>query len=129
MNVRNMGSSLVGRIIIENIAMHKISGDLPPWLIWKGSDVWLIQLAIRSGAQLTRAEGEHDGRLKLSVKAPPIEGRANQTIILTIANALGLPKNNVRLVSGLKSKRKSVLIEAPADNASLIIETLIRIGH
>lgn len=72
-----MESSLKARIIKENTAMHKISPQLPSWLIWRGNDQWLVQLAIRSGAKETRANGELGGRLKLLIKALPIEGRAN----------------------------------------------------
>jgi len=43
--------------------MHKISDDLPSWLIWRGNDQWLVQLAIRSVAKETRAEGVFDWRL------------------------------------------------------------------
>ena len=86
--------------------MQKISDDLPSWLIWRGNDQWFVQLTIRSDAKETCVDGEFDGRLRLFVKAPPIEGRANQTIVQSIASAVGLPKTRVDLVSGLKSKQK-----------------------
>ena len=109
--------------------MHKTSEDLPAWLIWRGNDQWLVQLAIRSGAKATRADGEFDGRLKLFVKAPPIEGRANQTIVQSIASAVGVSKSRVNLVSGLKSKQKSIVIEMPREAVSQLIEQLASIGH
>ena len=109
--------------------MHKFSDDLPAWLIWRGNDQWLVQLTIRSGAKETRADGEFDGRLKLFVKAPPIEGRANQTIVQSIVSAVGLPKTRVNLVSGLKSKQKSFVIEMPKEAATQLIERLASIGH
>jgi hypothetical protein len=109
--------------------MHKTSEDLPAWLIWRGNDQWLVQLAIRSGAKETRADGEFDGRLKLFVKAPPIEGRANQTIVQSIASAVGVSKSRVNLVSGLKSKQKSIVIEMPREAGTQLIEQLASIGH
>ena len=90
--------------------MHKNGDELPVWLDWK-HEGWLVQLAIRSGAQATRVDGVSNGRLKLFVKAPPIEGRANQTIITAIAEAVDTTRSGVQLVSGLKSKQKSVRIE------------------
>jgi uncharacterized protein (TIGR00251 family) len=104
--------------------MHKISDDLPSWLIWRDNDQWLVQLAIRSVAKETRAEGVFDWRLKLFVKAPPIEERANQTIVKSIASAVGLSKTRVNLVSGLQSKQKSVVIEMPREAAIQLIERL-----
>jgi uncharacterized protein (TIGR00251 family) len=109
--------------------MHKISDVLPAWLIWRGDDRWLVQLTIRSDAKETRAEGEFDGRLKLFVKAPPIEGRVNQAIVQSIASSVGVPASHVNLVSGLKSKKKSVTIETPKETAIQLIEQPASIGH
>ena len=106
-----MESSLKARIIKENTATHKITPELPSWLIWRGNDQWLVQLAIRSGARETHANGELDGRLKLPTKAPPIERRENQAIVL----AAGIPTSRVQLVSGAKSNHKSLVIEMSED--------------
>jgi uncharacterized protein (TIGR00251 family) len=124
-----MESSLKARIIKENTAMHKISPELPSWLIWRGNNQWLVQLAIRSGAKETRANGELDGRLKLSIKAPPIEGRANQAIVQSIALAAGIPTSRVQLVSGAKSKHKSLVIEMPEEASDSLAKQLASIGH
>ena len=109
--------------------MYKISSGLPSWLIWRGNDQWLVQLAIRSGAKENRGNGELDGRLKLSVKAPPIEGRANQAIVRAIALAAGIPTSRVKLVSGAKSKHKSLVIEMPEEASDSLAKQLASIGH
>ena len=109
--------------------MHKISPELPSWLIWRGKDQWLVQLAIRSGAKETRANGELDGRLKLSIKAPPIEGRANQAIVQLIALAAGIPTSRVKLVSGAKSKHKIPVIEMPEEAFDSFSKQLASIGY
>ena len=109
--------------------MHKISPKLPSWLIWRGNNQWLVQLAIRSGAKETRANGELDGRLKLSIKAPPIEGRANQAIVQSIALAAGIPTSRVQLVSGAKSKHKSLVIEMSEEASDLLAKQLASIGQ
>ena len=109
--------------------MHKISSKLPSWLIWRGNDQWLVQLVIRSGAKETRGNGELDGRLKLSIKAPPIEGRANQAIVQAIALAAGIPTSRVKLVSGAKSKHKSLVIEMPEEASDSLAKQLASIGH
>ena len=109
--------------------MHKISSELPSWLIWRGNDQWSVQLVIRSGAKETRGNGELDGRLKLSIKAPPIEGRANQAIVRAIALAAGIPTSRVKLVSGAKSKHKSLVIEMPEETSDSLAKQLASIGH
>ena len=105
--------------------MLKISPELPSWLKWRGKDQWLVQLAIRSGAKETCANGELDGRLKLSIKAPPIEGRANQAIVQSISLAAGIPTSRVKLVSGAKSKHKSLPIEMPEEASYSIAKQLL----
>jgi len=70
-----------------------------------------------------------NGRLKLFVKAPPIEGRANQTIIAAISEVVDTARSGVQLVSGLKSKQKSVRIELPREAGVQLSQQLASIGH
>jgi len=48
--------------------------------------------------------------LKVCVKAAPEKGKANRAAQEILAATLGLPKQNVRIVSGLASTRKLVEI-------------------
>lgn len=51
------------------------------------------------------------------VKAAPVRGRANREVIKLVAKRLGLSTSQVRLVAGIMSPRKTLLIEdvTPAD--------------
>ena len=49
--------------------------------------------------------------LKICVNAAPEKGKANQAAREILAAALGLPKDKVRVVSGLTSARKLVEID------------------
>ena len=109
--------------------MHKISPELPSWLIWRGNDQWLVPLVIRSGATETHANGGLDGRLKLSIKVPPIEARASQAIVLSIALAAGIPTSRVTLVSGAESNHKSLVIEMPEDASDSLAKQQASTGH
>lgn len=44
----------------------------------------------------------------VAVKAPAREGRANQAILVTLAEYFGIARNQIRLVSGQTSKQKRV---------------------
>ena len=44
----------------------------------------------------------------IKVKEPPKEGKANQAVIRLLARHFGVPQNQVRIVSGFKSKNKVV---------------------
>ena len=75
-----------------------------------------VTLAVRAqpGAKKTAivgVYGEGDAaQLKIAVQAPPVEGRANATLVAFIAKAFGLPKSQVELVSGELSRSKVFLL-------------------
>jgi hypothetical protein len=50
------------------------------------------------------------GELRVRVKAPPHEGRANEAVIETLAAHFNIPKSRVAIVGGFKSKTKIVMI-------------------
>ncbi len=44
----------------------------------------------------------------VSLKAPPVDGRANAELIEVLADYFGVPKSRLRIVSGGKSRKKIV---------------------
>ncbi len=54
--------------------------------------------------------GEHDGRLKLQLAAPPVDGEANQALVEFLARALGVRKADVAIVRGETGRRKAVRV-------------------
>lgn len=56
----------------------------------------------------------HGDRLKLHIKAPPVDGEANAAIVKLLAKTLGIPRADVELVAGLTGKRKTVRITGVA---------------
>jgi hypothetical protein len=61
---------------------------------------------VQPGAKTTEVAGWHGGDPKLRVAARPEEGKANAEVIAFLARALGLPRSDVRIVSGLRARRK-----------------------
>ena len=55
--------------------------------------------------------GMHGGALKAKVKAPPVEGKANQALLELLAGALGVPRGRLTLVSGEQSRNKRVRVD------------------
>jgi uncharacterized protein len=51
----------------------------------------------------------------MTVAAPPERGRANDALIGLLADALGIAKERVRVVSGHSSRRKLVEVEGLSD--------------
>ena len=65
----------------------------------------------------------HDGRLKVAVTAPPVDGEANAAVVELIARTLGVAKGAVEVVAGASSRRKTIKVHGVARGA---IEELAR---
>ena len=48
--------------------------------------------------------------LKITLKTPPVDGKANKELCRFFADEFGLPGSSVLLISGQTSRRKRVLI-------------------
>jgi uncharacterized protein (TIGR00251 family) len=68
--------------------------------------VWL-----KPGAKRDALNGWHEGALRVEVKAPPVEGKANAALEAFLASVLGVPKSAVQVAKGGKSRRKMVFVE------------------
>jgi uncharacterized protein len=69
-------------------------------------DVRVIPRAGKSGIA-----GMRGGALLVRLNAPPVDGAANAELIEVLADALGVPKRSVSIVSGERSRLKRVRIE------------------
>jgi len=54
--------------------------------------------------------GKKDGAYKIKLTAPAIEGKANKALLKLLAKKLGLPKREIRIISGERSRMKSIRI-------------------
>jgi uncharacterized protein (TIGR00251 family) len=70
----------------------------------------VLDLLIQPRASRTRSVGEHDGRLKIQLAAPPVDGEANAALIGFLAAALRVHKAEVAIVRGESGRRKTVRV-------------------
>lgn len=56
--------------------------------------------------------------LKISVNAPPEDGRANKALLAFLAESWGVPRGSLSLLSGASNRQKVVLAEG--DGAALL---------
>jgi uncharacterized protein (TIGR00251 family) len=52
---------------------------------------------------------ENDG-IKIKLTAPPVDGKANKALVKLLASELGVPKRDIEIVSGERSRKKSIRI-------------------
>jgi uncharacterized protein (TIGR00251 family) len=70
----------------------------------------LIDIFVQPRAARDAIEGVHGEALKLKVKAPPVDDRANRAVEKLLAALLELPRSNVAVVGGHSSRRKRIAI-------------------
>lgn len=76
-------------------------------------------LAVRAqpGAKKSAVLGEHAEALKVAVAAPPEGGRANAALVDVLADALGVRRSQVELVSGATNRTKLFLVRGVTADA------------
>jgi len=72
----------------------------------------VLEVLVQPRASRTRVAGEHDGRLKIQLAAPPVDGEANAALVAFLADALSVRKQDVTIVRGETGRRKSVRVRA-----------------
>ena len=70
----------------------------------------LLDVLVTPRASRERIGPVIDGRLKVAVTAPPVEGEANAAVCAALARALGVPKSAVEVARGDTGRRKTVRI-------------------
>lgn len=78
----------------------------------------VLEVLVQPRASRTRAVGEHDGRLKVQLAAPPVDGEANAALVSFLADALGVRKADVAIVRGETGRRKTVRVAGVAAAAA-----------
>jgi uncharacterized protein len=80
-----------------------------PWLREAPGGV-VLEILVQPRASRTRVVGEHDGRLKVQLAAPPVDGEANAALIGLLADALGSRRSDVTIERGDSGRRKTVRV-------------------
>ena len=72
-----------------------------------------VRFAVRVQPRASRSEivGVHGDAMKIRLSAPPVDGAANEALVELIADALGVGRRAVRIVSGESSRSKVVEVE------------------
>ena len=60
--------------------------------------------------------GGHGGAIKIKLRAPAVEGKANAALISFLAERLKVPRRTIVLVRGQKSRDKLVRIDGLSDD-------------
>ena len=91
----------------------------PSWLRADGNDC-VLDIAVQPGAKRTELVGLHDGALRIRVAAPALDGRGNAALCAWVAQQLAIPKRDVSILRGDKSRRKQLCVALPAPTVMAI---------
>jgi uncharacterized protein YggU (UPF0235/DUF167 family) len=78
-----------------------------------------IAVRVKPGASRTKVGGRYDGpsgpALVVAVSARAVDGKATEATLAAVAEAFGVRRRQVRLLSGPASRDKLVELDGPAE--------------
>ena len=69
-----------------------------------------VEILVQPRASRARIGPVHDGRIKIAVTAPPVDGEANAAVIELVARRLGIARGDIAVIAGASSRRKTLAI-------------------
>jgi len=76
-----------------------------------------IVLYCQPGARQTQLAGLHDGKPKIQLKAPPVDGEANKALVAFVSQLCGVPKSAVSIELGASGRTKRVEVAGLGEEA------------
>ncbi len=83
---------------------------MPAYLATQRDGRLRLEVWAQPGAKRTEIAGLHGDRLKIRLKSPPLDGRANQELIRFLSETLALPPRAIELVAGEAGRQKSLVL-------------------
>ncbi len=80
---------------------------------------------VQPRARRTAVLGAMGEALRIALQAPPVEGRANEALILFLAEMFSIPRSAVTLASGEHGRNKRVVISGrTAEQVLAVLQSL-----
>lgn len=70
-------------------------------------------MRVQPRARRNSVDGVHDGRLRLRLNAPPIDGQANAALIPWLATEFGVTCTQVTIARGSSARNKVIEVQRP----------------
>jgi len=85
---------------------------LPEYVTQIKPGQWRVNVWVQPGAKQDGVVGPIDGRLKLRLKAPAVDGKANKALSAFVAGLLSIKPRQVTLKSGQANRQKTLIVES-----------------
>jgi len=86
-----------------------MSNDINNYFKIAGNDI-IIKIKIVPGSSKNKIIGAYNDALKITIAAPPVEGKANKKCIAYLAKYFDIAKSKIEIISGKNSKNKLIKI-------------------
>ena len=73
----------------------------------------ILRVHVVPNAKSDCVVGEHGGAIKIKLRAPAVEGKANAALVRFLAEYLKLPRHSIALERGHASRDKLIRIHGP----------------
>ncbi|MCB1876346.1 MAG: YggU family protein [Chromatiales bacterium] len=80
---------------------------------WQGNTL-ILEVKVQPRASRDEIGQEIDGRLKVRITAPPVDGKANTHLLRFLAGQFGVAGSRVQLLNGASGRQKRIAIDRPA---------------
>lgn len=88
-----------------------------------GRDRIRLTIRVQPRASSNAIAGLQGDTLRVRLQAPPVDGAANEALVRLLAEALRVPRRQVRIVTGALSRNKIVEVEGAAPDAIRLLLT------
>lgn len=68
----------------------------------------VLEIKVEPRSSRSGIEGRFGDALKVRLTSPPVEGKANKELIEILAKEFGIHKNDVKIISGRRSRNKLI---------------------
>ncbi|MDH4273754.1 MAG: DUF167 family protein [Gammaproteobacteria bacterium] len=82
------------------------------WYRWQG-DTLVLEIHLQPRATKNEVVGPHGQRLKIRLKSPPVDGKANAALLRFIADLCDVTLQQVSLVRGDTQREKTIAVTTP----------------
>jgi len=81
----------------------------------------LLRIKVKPNSKTDEVIKEADGTLKVKIKAPPVEGKANKYLVAYLSKLLGLPRSALTLLKGETNSYKTFDIDADEERVMKLL--------
>lgn len=82
----------------------------------------LLRVIVKPNSKMDEISKDEAGNIKIKIKAPPVDGKANKYLVDFLSKKLKLPKSQINIEKGSTNSFKTIAIDA---SEAYVLEQLL----